>query len=44
MELASIGGPGEKETMEKIQNLKNINTAPSSKTFWDELDKKPVNF
>jgi hypothetical protein len=26
-----------KETMEKVQNLKSINTAPSSKTFRDEL-------
>jgi hypothetical protein len=26
-----------KETMEKVQNLKSSNTAPSSKTFRDEL-------
>jgi hypothetical protein len=26
-----------KKTMEKVQNLKNSNTTPSSKTFRDEL-------
>jgi hypothetical protein len=28
-----------KETMEKVQNLKSSNTAPSSKTFRDEKRK-----
>jgi hypothetical protein len=29
---------GHMETMEKVQNLKNSNTAPSPKTFRDELN------
>jgi hypothetical protein len=37
--MALPSSSGAPEMMEKVQNLKSSNTAPSSKTFGDELKR-----